>query len=55
MRDLICKQCLKPRDCVTSLVDLTPICHRCAFRLGIPTTHDDDPADPRIDHQAWTA
>jgi hypothetical protein len=47
MRHDVCHQCLRPRDCVTSLVDLQPICHRCAFRLAIPTTHDDDGDDWR--------
>lgn len=52
MRDLICTVCLRPRDCVTRLDTLAPICHPCAFKEGVRTTERSDDLD---DIEEWAS
>ena len=52
MRDLICTVCLRPRDCVTPLDTLPPICPPSAFRIAVQTTERADDLD---DIDEWIA
>ena len=52
MRDLICTVCLRPRDCVTRLDTMQPICEPCAWRIAVRTTDRNADTD---DIDEWIA